>query len=151
MKRFHKASVFLLIAALLLSLCSCAEKVKPEKIDTKNFSREIRVESSGNGPEIVHADKSAQSAQQGDTLKSDDGVRVGDGGELSLNADGDKHVYAEESSQLQLEASGTPELGKTRIILKEGGVLLGTDEPLAEGELLAEFGYPVQEFVLRGK
>ena len=136
MKRFQKAAVIFLTFALLLSLCSCSEKVKPVKIDTKNYSREILVASSGEGLEIVHADKSTQQAQQGDALKSDDSVRVSAGGELVLSADDDKQIYAEEKTSLALEASGTPELGKTRIVLEEGGVLLGTQEPLKEGELL---------------
>ena len=130
MKRFQKAAVIFLTAALLLSLCSCSEKVKPEKIDTKSYSREILVASSGEGLEIVHADKSTQQAQQGDALKSDDSVRVNAGGELVLRVDEDKQIYAEEKTSLALEASGTPELGKTRILLEEGGVLLGTQEPL---------------------
>ena len=130
MKRFQRAAVLFLIAALLLSLCSCSEKVKPEKIDTKNYSREILVVSSGEGLEIVHADKSTQRAQQGDALKSDDSIRVGAGGELVLSAGDDKRIYAEESTSFALEASGTPEQGKTRICLAAGGVLLGAEEPL---------------------
>ena len=41
-----------MIAAAALLLCGCAEKAKPESIDTGNFSREIQVESTGDRLEI---------------------------------------------------------------------------------------------------
>ena len=133
MKLLQRSCVILLTAAMLLTLCSCSEKVKPEKIDTKNYSREIQLE--GSGVEIIHADKTTQEAQDGLLLNSDDSLRVDAGGELILNVDGDKQVYGQENSSLRLEASGTPESGKTRICLENGSVLVGLDEPLSEGEL----------------
>lgn len=120
---------------LTLLLCGCAEKAKPESIDTGIFSREIQVESTGDRLEIVHADKSTQAAEPGALLKSDDGLRVGSDAELTLNADGNKQIYMQESSEIRLEASGTPENGKTRIHLKDGGILIRLEEPLAQGEL----------------
>ncbi|MGM9605647.1 MAG: hypothetical protein ACI3XG_11370, partial [Faecousia sp.] len=135
MKLLQRSFVLLLAAAMLLTLSSCSEKVKPENIDTKDYSREIRLDGSCEGVEILHADQSSQSAQPGQVLQSDDGVRVDAGAELILNADDDKHVYGQENSYLRLEASGTSESGKTRICLEEGSVLVGLDEPLSEGEL----------------
>ena len=133
----HRGSLVLLLAALmLLTLCSCSEKVKPEKIDTKDFSRDILVEAPVDGLEVIHADKSSQSLQPGDKLKSDDGIRVGSGGELVLKVDEDKQLFAQEDTALRLEASGTPEKGKTRICLEEGSVLICLDKALEEGELL---------------
>ena len=120
---------------LTLLLCGCAEKAKPESIDTGIFSREIQVESTGDRLEIVHADKSTQAAEPGALLKSDDGLRVGSDAELTLNADGNKQIYMQESSEIRLEASGTPENGKTRIHLEDGGILIRLEEPLAQGEL----------------
>lgn len=120
---------------LTLLLCGCAEKAKPESIDTGNFSREIQVGSTGDRLEIVHADKSTQAAEPGALLKSDDGLRVGSDAELTLNADGNKQIYMQESSEIRLEASGTPENGKTRIHLEDGGILIRLEEPLAQGEL----------------
>lgn len=120
---------------LTLLLCGCAEKVKPESIDTGIFSREIQVGSTGDRLEIVHADKSTQAAEPGALLKSDDGLRVGSDAELTLNADGNKQIYMQESSEIRLEASGTPENGKTRIHLEDGGILIRLEEPLAQGEL----------------
>ena len=120
---------------LTLLLCGCAEKTKPESIDTGIFSREIQVESTGDRLEIVHADKSTQAAEPGALLKSDDGLRVGSDAELTLNADGNKQIYMQESSEIRLEASGTPENGKTRIHLEDGGILIRLEEPLAQGEL----------------
>lgn len=120
---------------LTLLLCGCAEKAKPESIDTGIFSREIQVESTGGRLEIVHADKSTQAAEPGALLKSDDGLRVGSDAELTLNADGNKQIYMQESSEIRLEASGTPENGKTRIHLEDGGILIRLEEPLAQGEL----------------
>ncbi len=133
MKMLRK--LLLLACCLALLLCGCAEKAKPESIDTGNFSREIQVESTGDRLEIVHADKSTQSAEPGAALKSDDGIRTGSGTELTLSADGDKHIYIQESSEIRLEASGTPENGKTRIHLENGGILVQLEEPLADGEL----------------
>ena len=123
------------VLCLALLLCGCAEKAKPESIDTGNFSREIQVESTGDRLEIVHADKSTQAAEPGALLKSDDGLRVGSDAELTLNADGNKQIYMQESSEIRLEASGTPENGKTRIHLEDGGILIRLEEPLAQGEL----------------
>ena len=120
---------------LTLLLCGCAEKAKPESIDTGIFSREIQVGSTGDRLEIVHADKSTQAAEPGALLKSDDGLRVGSDAELTLNADGNKQIYMQESSEIRLEASGTPENGKTRIHLEDGGILIRLEEPLAQGEL----------------
>lgn len=120
---------------LTLLLCGCAEKAKPESIDTGIFSREIQVGSTGDRLEIVHADKSTQAAEPGALLKSDDGLRVGSDAELTLNADGNKQIYMQESSEIRLEASGTPENGKTRIHLENGGILIRLEEPLAQGEL----------------
>lgn len=120
---------------LTLLLCGCAEKAKPESIDTGIFSREIQVGSTGDRLEIVHADKSTQAAEPGALLKSDDGLRVGSDAELTLNADGNKQIYMQESSAIRLEASGTPENGKTRIHLEDGGILIRLEEPLAQGEL----------------
>lgn len=120
---------------LTLLLCGCAEKAKPESIDTGFFSREIQVGSTGDRLEIVHADKSTQAAEPGALLKSDDGLRVGSDAELTLNADGNKQIYMQESSEIRLEASGTPENGKTRIHLEDGGILIRLEEPLAQGEL----------------
>ena len=85
MKKHRGSLVILLAALMLLTLCSCSEKVKPEKIDTKDFNRDILVEAPVDGLEVVHADKSTQSLQPGDKLKSDDGIRVGSGGELVLS------------------------------------------------------------------
>lgn len=135
MKLHQRLFVLLLSAAMLLTLCSCSEKVKPEKINTKDFSREILLRSSGEGLEIIHSDKSSQKIQTGEPLKSDDSIRVGKGAELILDVDDDKQIYGQEESFLRLEASCTPDSGKTRICLEEGSVLVGLDEPLAEGEL----------------
>ena len=135
MKMLHKLLPLLVCCLALLLLCSCSKKNSPEEIDTGDFSREIRVESAGAGPEIIHADKTTQPAGQGDLLKSDDSVRTDADTELVLNADGDKHVYIQGSSEIRLEASGTPENGKTRIHLDNGGVLADVEESIAEGEL----------------
>ena len=132
MKIFRK---LLSAICLTLLLCGCAEKAKPESIDTGIFSREIQVGSTGDRLEIVHADKSTQAAEPGALLKSDDGLRVGSDAELTLNADGNKQIYMQESSEIRLEASGTPENGKTRIHLEDGGILIRLEEPLAQGEL----------------
>ena len=132
MKMFRR---LLPVICLALLLCGCAEKAKPESIDTGNFSREIQVGSTGDRLEIVHADKSTQAAEPGALLKSDDGLRVGSDAELTLNADGNKQIYMQESSEIRLEASGTPENGKTRIHLEDGGILIRLEEPLAQGEL----------------
>ena len=123
-----------LLLALSVLLCSCSKKGAPEKINTKDFSREIQVESVG-GSEIIHADQSTQSAQPGLMLQSTDGVRTGGEEGLTLNADGNKHIHVQENSQLRLEASGKPESGKTRIHLDGGSVLIALDEPLKDGEL----------------
>lgn len=135
MKLHQRLFVLLLSAAMLLTLCSCSEKVKPEKINTKDFSREILLRSPGEGLEIIHSDKSSQKIQTGEPLKSDDSIRIGTDAELILDVDDDKHIFGQEESFLRLEASGTPDSGKTRICLEEGSVLVGLDEPLAEGEL----------------
>ena len=135
MKLHQRLFVLLLSTVMMLTLCSCSEKVKPEKINTKDFSREILLRSSGEGLEIIHSDKSSQKIQTGEPLKSDDSIRVGTGAELILDVDDDKHIFGQEESFLRLEASGTPDSGKTRICLEEGSVLVGLDEPLAEGEL----------------
>ena len=135
MKLHRKLFALLLSAAMLLTLCSCSEKVKPEKINTKDFSREIILRGSGDGLEIIHSDKSSQKIQTGEKLKSDDSIRIGESAELILDVDDDKQIFGQEGSYLRLEASGTPESGKTRICLDEGSVLVGLDEPLTEGEL----------------
>ena len=135
MKLHRKLFALLLSAAMLLTLCSCSEKVKPVKINTKDYSREILLRSSGEGLEIIHSDKSSQKIQTGEPLKSDDSIRVGKGAELILDVDDDKQIYGQEESFLRLEASGTPDSGKTRICLDEGSVLVVLDEPLGEGEL----------------
>ena len=79
---------------MLLTLCSCSEKVKPEKIDTKNYSRETQLE--GSGVEIIHADKTTQEAQDGLLLNSDDSLRVDAGGVLIVNVDGRQQVFGRE-------------------------------------------------------
>ena len=135
MKLHRKLFALLLSAAMLLTLCSCSEKVKPVKINTKDYSREILLRSSGEGLEIIQSDKSSQKIQTGEPLKSDDSIRVGKGAELILDVDDDKQIYGQEESFLRLEASGTPDSGKTRICLGEGSVLVVLDEPLGEGEL----------------
>ncbi len=135
MKKLRQSVLLLLAAIMVFTLCSCGEKVKPEKIDTKDFSREIEVEVSGDDLEIVQADKSVRTSQTGDMLKADDSIRIGAGSGAVLNAEGNKHIFADENTSLRLEASGTPESSKTRICLEEGSVICGLDEALAEGEL----------------
>ena len=92
MKLHRKLFALLLSAAMLLTLCSCSEKVKPVKINTKDYSREILLRSSGEGLEIIHSDKSSQKIQTGEPLKSDDSIRVGKGAELILDVDDDKQI-----------------------------------------------------------
>ncbi len=65
-----------LLLALSVLLCSCSKKGTPEKINTKDFSREIQVESVS-GSEIIHPDQSTQSAEPGLMLQSTDAVRTG--------------------------------------------------------------------------
>lgn len=124
----------LLLALSVVLLCGCSQKVKPEKIDTKSFSRKIQVKAAGSDGEIVGVDKSVQAAQPGLPIKSDDSLRTG-AETLTLIADGSKHIHVEADSQIRLEASGTPESGKTRIYLEQGGALAALDEALKQGEL----------------
>lgn len=135
MKRFGRLLAFFLAAAMVLTLCGCSEKAKPEKINTKDYSREIQIEAVNGDVGVLHADKSSEAGEEGLLLRSDDSLRVPSGGDVTLNADGDKHVYGQEDSALRLEASGTPDSGKTRICLEEGSVLVRLDEPLEQGEL----------------
>lgn len=135
MKRFQRLLVFFLAAAMVLTLCGCSEKAKPEKINTKDYSREIQIEAVNGDVEVLHADKSSEAGAEGLLLKSDDSLRIPSGGDVTLSADGDKYIYGQEDSALRLEASGTPDSGKTRICLEEGSVLVRLDEPLEQGEL----------------
>ena len=102
MKQVQRLLVLFLAAAMLLTLCGCSEKVKPEKINTKDYSRGIVIDAVTGDVQIIHSDKSSQTAQQGQELKSDDSLRVPAGGELLLNADGDKYIYVLENTTLAL-------------------------------------------------
>lgn len=134
MKMLRRVLPLLLALCMVLLLGGCSQKVKPEKINTKDFSREIQIEAAGSDGEIVGADKSAQSAQPGQHVKSNDSIRTGTE-DMTLLADGSKHIHVEADSQIRLEASGTPESGKTRIHLEQGGVMAALDEVLKQDEL----------------
>ena len=127
-------SFLLFILVLIFLLTGCSSKVKTEKINTKDYSREILLEYEGSDSEVIHADKSAESALSGSKLKSDDTLHVGSE-PLTLNADGNKEIHAEPDSEFQMEASGSPESGKTRIHLNSGGLLINLEKALGEGEL----------------
>lgn len=136
MKQFRRALLLMMTAVLVICLCSCSNmKVKPEKINTKDYSRTIRLAEVVGSSEIVHSSKSSEAVKEGTVLQSTDTVRVGAGAQLSLNADSDKHILAEENTGFRLEASGSPESGKTRLVLEKGGLTAALDRKLADGEL----------------
>ena len=89
MKRFGRLLAFFLAAAMVLTLCGCSEKAKPEKINTKDYSREIQIEAVNGDVEVLHADKSSEAGEEGLLLRSDDSLRVPSGGDVTLNADGE--------------------------------------------------------------
>lgn len=124
-----------LMMAICLLLCSCSKKVKPEEINTKDFSREIQVGEFDGDLQIIHSDKSTESAQSGQTLQSDDTLQINGEGSLRLDVDEDKHILIQGDSRVRMEASGSADSGKTRIHLEQGGVMAALDEFLGEGEL----------------
>ena len=43
MKQVHRILAAVLTVVMVITLCGCSEKVKPEKINTKDYSRQIRM------------------------------------------------------------------------------------------------------------
>ncbi len=88
-----------------------------------------------NGTTKITAGLSVTEAVKGQNLRSGNAVSVGEGSDLTLALDSDKHVYAAERTEFRLEAFGKAgKNSKTIIYLEEGSVLNEIDEKLLDSE-----------------
>lgn len=101
----------------------------------KNESyRTIAVSETNGTTTITRSAKDVFDAYEGVHLLSGDDAKVSKASDMTMELDGDKHVYAEENTHFSLSAAGKEGSTKTVINLEDGSVLVRIDNKLGEEE-----------------
>ena len=150
---FSKIGVALLVSAMLLSTAACgssgnntasvsdnsttisesASKTETLVSETIVAERTVLTEDL-HGTVTATSDAGTMNLVQGDKLVSGQDVATEDASDLTLLLDTDKHVYAEEKTRFNLEATGVPGSTKTLLKLTEGTLRSVIDNKLGPEE-----------------
>lgn len=112
----------ILIAVALISACGKKEEYRLIKID--EITGDVEIKRATTDKEL--------SGRPGMLLVNLDKVCVEDNSELLLLVDSDKHLYTDEKTVFELQASGSSEDGKININILEGSTLISIDNKLPQ-------------------
>ncbi len=141
MRRKIKKVIWITTCVGVLILVGCGK-------DVNTASRNIAVTEINGSAEVTSAAETL-AAYVGEQLQSGDMVDVFADSDMTLQLDGDKHLYAGQNTHFAIEATGKTGATKTVVALDEGSTLIGIENKLGSDESF-EVSTPNSTMSVRG-